>query len=103
MSYLRTLIAALSLTGFLGALNAYPVLGQDIVTKDGEAVCTNWKQFLRDHPDESVVFTGYDEFGQKVKVMATKGGGTWRAVILAGAEDARFGCVFMDGDRFEAP
>lgn len=100
MTYNQARIAALSLTVLLWPLQG---LSQDIVTKDGEMVCTNWLQFLRDHPQERVVFTGYDQYGQKIKVLATKGGGTWRAVIMAGAEDARFGCVFMDGDRFEAP
>lgn len=76
---------------------------QDIVTKDGEPVCTNWLQFLRDHPDERPIFTGYDKDGQVIKVLAKQGGGTWRLVILAAAEEARFGCAIFQGDRFLAP
>ena len=76
---------------------------QDIVTKDGEDVCTNWRQFLRDHPDERVVFTGYDKKGAVIKILAQQGGGTWRLIILAAAEEAKVGCRILGGDRFVAP
>ena len=76
---------------------------QDIVTKDGEPVCTNWLQFLRDHPDERPIFTGYDKDGQVIKILAKQGGGTWRLVLLAAAEEAKIGCAIFQGDRFLAP
>jgi hypothetical protein len=76
---------------------------QDIVTKDGEPVCTDWHLFLRDHPDERVVFTGYDKKGAVIKILAKQGGGTWRLIILAAAEEAKVGCRILGGDRFVAP
>ena len=92
--------------GFFGMQWEYfvnaPARAQDIVTKDGEAVCTNWLQFLRDHPDERPIFTGYDKDGQVIKILAKKGG-SWRLVILAAAEEARFGCAILQGERFLAP
>ena len=58
----------------------------------------DWHQFLQDHPDERVIFTGDDENGQPVfKILAQPGGGMWRLIVLAAAEEPKRSCVITSG------
>ena len=58
----------------------------------------DWHQFLQDHPDERVIFTGDDENGQPVfKILAQPDGGTWRLIVLAAAEEPKNSCVVTSG------
>ena len=99
--YVRPLVIGAIIGAVLGWI--VPAMAQDIVTKDGQPVCTDWHLFLRDHPDERVVFTGYDKKGAVIKILAQQGGGTWRLIILAAAEEAKVGCKILGGGRFVAP
>ena len=94
----------LSLTAILGALNAYPALGQEtiapLVVVDGKPLCGEWLEMLRQNPGETVIFTGSDRYGQKVKVLID--GQKWRFVVLAGAVEPKYGCEFMNGDGFSS-
>ncbi|MGI9485490.1 MAG: hypothetical protein ACR2RF_06325 [Geminicoccaceae bacterium] len=66
-----------------------------LVVVDGKPVCGEWLEMLREKPDETVVFTGSDRYGQKVKVLVD--GQKWRFVILAGDVNPKFGCEFLAG------
>lgn len=71
-----------------------------VVDADGKPLCGEWLEMLRGNRSETVVFTGSDKHGQKVKVLVD--GQKWRFVILAGAADPRFGCEIMAGDGFSS-
>ena len=92
-SLAQYLLAVVAFTAFL---SLYPTWGQDLDIKaatDGR--CDYWLPMLQANPDEQVVFTGTDQFGEKVKVLSD--GKAWRMVLLAGAEKPLFGCVFLEG------
>ena len=93
----------LSLTAILGALSLSAAWGQEAGIDDGKARCHPWLQYLREHPTELVKFTGKDEFGQKVKLLADKRGGYWRLALMAGAEDSMFGCFILEGTSWIGP
>ena len=86
---MKGVLAVLACIAAIGVLHAQEL--PDKCAKD-------WHQFLQDHPDERVIFTGDDENGQPVfKILAQPGGGTWRLIVLAAAEEPKNSCVVTSG------
>lgn len=91
------LMAYGGLGGFARAQETIPPLVADA---DGKPICGEWLKMLRGNPSETVLFTGGDRYGQKVKVLVD--GQSWRFVILAGDVSPKFGCEFLAGDGFSS-
>lgn len=66
-----------------------------VVDADGKPVCGEWPKVLL-KTGEKVKLTLSDRYGQKIKVLVD--GQSWRLVLMAGAEDSKFGCSFAEGD-----
>lgn len=65
-----------------------------LVVVDGKPVCGEWPEVLL-KTGETVLITLSDRYGQKIKVLAD--GQSWRLVLMAGAQDSKFGCAFAEG------
>ena len=92
---MRPLIC-LSLTGFLGALNAYPVSGQEVDIKAAtEGRCDYWLPMLQANPSETVHMTLGLSDQAEIKVLVD--GDSWRMVLLAKADEP-MGCVLAEDE-----
>lgn len=81
--------------GLGGFATAQEPIAPLVVDADGKPVCGEWPEVLL-KTGEKVKLTLSDRYGQKIKVLVD--GQSWRLVLMAGAEDSKFGCSFAEGD-----
>ena len=93
------LVHGLAIAGFSLGLSMAKA-DDPLVVKDGKTLCDKWLPMLAENPKETVIFTGHDEFGQKVKVLVNRQNQEWRFVLLAGTEKPLYGCEFLAGSGF---